>query len=172
MAKLYFIENLKFGLRWIFQCKDLTKIWYLLWIYWFRIHGNNRARILSLGIQWALRHNLSVETFYWSVGGSLRSSYNEQWNYLLGQELPGISSKMCGGPNRAVPYNSDGLKNLPPIQEIWLRSLGWEDPWKREWQPTPVFLPGESHGQRRLAGYSPWYCKELDMTEHACRHKT
>ena len=62
---------------------------------------------------------------------------------------------MCGGPNRAVPYNSDGLKNLPPIQEIWLRSLGWEDPWKREWQPTPVFLPGESHGQRRLAGYSP-----------------
>ena len=29
-------------------------------------------------------------------------------------------------------------------------------PWKRAWQPTPVFLPGESHGQRRLVGYSPW----------------
>ena len=29
-------------------------------------------------------------------------------------------------------------------------------PWRREWQPTPVFLPGESHGQRSLAGYSPW----------------
>ena len=38
-------------------------------------------------------------------------------------------------------------------------------PWRREWQPTPVFLPGESHGQRSLAGYSPWGCKELDMTE-------
>jgi len=38
-------------------------------------------------------------------------------------------------------------------------------PWRREWQPTPVFLPGEFHGQRSLAGYSPWICKELDMTE-------
>ena len=39
-------------------------------------------------------------------------------------------------------------------------------PWRRGWQPTPVFLPGESHGQRGLAGYSPWDCKELSMTEH------
>ena len=36
--------------------------------------------------------------------------------------------------------------------------------WRRKWQPTPVFLPGESHGQRSLAGCSPWGCKELDMT--------
>ncbi|KAM7233308.1 hypothetical protein CapIbe_015444, partial [Capra ibex] len=32
--------------------------------------------------------------------------------------------------------------------------------------PSPVFLPGKSHGQRSLVGYSPWGCKELDMTEH------
>ena len=38
-------------------------------------------------------------------------------------------------------------------------------PWRRAWPPTPVFLPGESHGQRSLAGYSPWSRKELDMTE-------
>ena len=38
-------------------------------------------------------------------------------------------------------------------------------PWRRKWQPTPVFLPGESHGQRRRAGYSPWRRKESDMTE-------
>ena len=37
--------------------------------------------------------------------------------------------------------------------------------WSRKWQPTPVFLPGESHGERGLAGYSPWVCKELDMIE-------
>ena len=36
---------------------------------------------------------------------------------------------------------------------------------RREWQPTPVFLPGESHGQRSLAGCSPWGCKELDTIE-------
>ena len=38
-------------------------------------------------------------------------------------------------------------------------------PWRRKWQPTPVFLPGKSHGQRSLAGYSPWGCKESDTTE-------
>ena len=40
-------------------------------------------------------------------------------------------------------------------------------PWRRKWQPIPVFLPGESHGQKNLAGYSPWGRKELDMTEVA-----
>ena len=38
-------------------------------------------------------------------------------------------------------------------------------PWRREWQSTPVFLPGKSHGQRSVVGYSPWGCKESDMTE-------
>jgi len=38
-------------------------------------------------------------------------------------------------------------------------------PWRRAWQPTPVFLPGESHGQGSLAGYVPCHYKELDMTE-------
>ena len=37
--------------------------------------------------------------------------------------------------------------------------------WRRKWQPTPVFLPGKSHGLRILVGYSPWGRKELDMTE-------
>ena len=37
--------------------------------------------------------------------------------------------------------------------------------WIKEWLPTPVFLPGENHGQRRLADYSPWVRKESDMTE-------
>ena len=38
-------------------------------------------------------------------------------------------------------------------------------PWRRKWQPTPEFLPGESHGQRSLAGYHPQGCKESAMTE-------
>ena len=38
-------------------------------------------------------------------------------------------------------------------------------PWRRPWQPTPVFLPGESHGQRSLAGHSPSGCKEYDTIE-------
>ena len=41
---------------------------------------------------------------------------------------------------------------------------------RRKWQSTPVFLPGKLHGQSNLAGYSPQYCKESDMTEH--KHKS
>ena len=43
-------------------------------------------------------------------------------------------------------------------------------PWRRKWQPTPVFVPGKSHGQRSLADYSPWGCKESDTTEHTHTH--
>ena len=57
------------------------------------------------------------------------------------------------------------VKNLPAVQETKVESLGWEDPWRRKRQPTPVFLPGESHGQRSLAGCSPWGHKESDMNE-------
>ena len=51
------------------------------------------------------------------------------------------------------------------MQETCVRSLGWEDPGRRAWQPTPVFLPGEPHGQRSLAGCSPWGHKALNTTE-------
>ena len=37
--------------------------------------------------------------------------------------------------------------------------------WRRQWHPTPVFLPGESHGRRSLVGRSPWGCRESDTTE-------
>ena len=43
----------------------------------------------------------------------------------------------------------------------------WKIPWRRKWQPYPVFLPGESRGQRSLMGYSPRIAKELAVTEHA-----
>ena len=60
------------------------------------------------------------------------------------------------------------VKNLPAVsetKETQVRSLGREDPLGEKWQPTPVLLPGEFHGQRSLAGYSPWGHKELDTTE-------
>ena len=53
---------------------------------------------------------------------------------------------------------------MQEMQETRVQSLSWDDPLEDE-MATPVFLPGESHGQRRLAGYSPYGCKELDMTE-------
>ena len=44
----------------------------------------------------------------------------------------------------------------------WVRKI----PWRRQWQPTQVFLPKKSHGQRSLAGYSPWGHKELNVIKH------
>ena len=51
------------------------------------------------------------------------------------------------------------------MQEIRVQPLSWEDPLEKEMATIPVFLPGEFHGQRSLAGYSPWGLKELDTTD-------
>ena len=61
------------------------------------------------------------------------------------------------------------VKNLPASagdgKRLGLIPWAGKICWRRARQPTPVFLPGESHGQRSLAGYSPWGHKELDTTE-------
>ena len=75
---------------------------------------------------------------------------------------------------------SDGAGTLPcwlrresvclqygrPGFDPWVRKIHW----RKEWQPTPVLLPGESHGGRTLVGYSPWDRKESDMTERLHFH--
>ena len=53
------------------------------------------------------------------------------------------------------------VKNPLAMQETWVEKI----PWRRKWQPTPVFLPGKFHGQRCLVGYSPWGHQESDTTE-------
>ena len=54
----------------------------------------------------------------------------------------------------------------------WVRKI----PWRRAWQPTPIVLPGESHGQRNLASYSPWGCKESTqlkiLSTRECHHQS
>ena len=64
-----------------------------------------------------------------------------------------------------------GASGKEPACQCWRHKRCGFDPWvakilwRRAWQPTPVFLPAESHGQRNLAGYSPWGSKKSDMTE-------
>ena len=69
---------------------------------------------------------------------------------LLGIDFPG------GSVVKKLPPRAGDAGSIPGSGKI---------PWRRKWQPAPVFLPEESHGQRNLAGYSPWGCKESDMTE-------
>ena len=52
-----------------------------------------------------------------------------------------------------IPLVAQMVKNLPAMQETWIQPLGQKIPWRRASQPTPVFLPGEFHGQRSLMGY-------------------
>ena len=58
-----------------------------------------------------------------------------------------------------------GKESACSAEDKRVPSLGQEIPWEKKWQPTPVFLPGESHGQRNLVGYSPWGHEDLDMTD-------
>ena len=64
-------------------------------------------------------------------------------------------------------FTDSAVNNLPVVQETWVPGF---NPWvgkilcRRKWQPTSLFLLGKFHGQRSLAGYSPWDCKELDTT--------
>ena len=60
---------------------------------------------------------------------------------------------------------AQSVKNLSTMRETWVLSLDQEDPLDKRIATTPVFLPGEFHGQRSLVGYSPWDYKELDTTE-------
>ena len=68
-----------------------------------------------------------------------------RWGFLAAQTL------------KASAYNAGDLDSIPGLN----RNI----PWRRKWQPTPVLLPGKSHGRRSLVGYSPWGHKESDMTE-------
>ena len=71
------------------------------------------------------------------------------------------------------PGGSDGKESACQCGRARFNPWVGKIPWRREGQPTPVFLPGESHGQKGLADYSPRGCKESDMTKrlslHACR---
>ena len=57
------------------------------------------------------------------------------------------------------------VKHLSAMRKTRVLSLGGKIPWGRQWQPTQVLLPGESHGQRSLVGCSPWGHKESDTAE-------
>ena len=69
--------------------------------------------------------------------------------------------------NKPLKFSALGLpggstvKNPPAMQETDFDPWVGKSHWRRKWQPTPIFLPGKFHGQRRLAGYSPWGCKRF-----------
>ena len=85
-----------------------------------------------------------------------------------------IRSRRLGPPTliRVLPRKLSGKESTCQCRSCgfhpWVGKIPW---WRRAWQPTPVFLPGEFHGQRSLVDHSPWGCKESDTTEHAISNR-
>ena len=81
---------------------------------------------------------------------------------------------LCNPVSRSVPgiiaYSKFYIIKFLPRELVLFSSFSkihrnWQILWRRKWQPTPVLLPGKSHGWRSVVGYSPWGCKKLDTTE-------
>ena len=73
--------------------------------------------------------------------------YGSKWGF----------TRWLGGKESACQFKRHRRQGF----DLWVRKI----PWRRKWQPTPVFLLGKFHGQRSLVGYSPWGHKESDMTD-------
>ena len=85
----------------------------------------------------------------------------------LRRRIINLNSIAHGSWTKRASLVAQMVRNLPAMQETWVWSLSGEDPWRREWIPTPSFLLGELHGQRSLVGYSPCGRKELDITKQS-----
>ena len=124
-------------------------------------------KILQARLQQYVNHELPDVQAGFSKGRETRDQIaNICWNmkkqgssrkhlflFFLTSELSGKESSCQGRRQRF---------------ESWL----WEIPWRRNWQHTPVFLPGKSHGQRSLAGYSPWGCKRVGFNLETKQEQT
>ena len=140
-------------LSWYSVCTSVSEGVFLmyLWREIYSISTYSSAILFSLHrwILYQLSHKGSLKTLQWVVDlpdpGIELGSPTFQADSLLSELL---GKPLC-------------LQCRRPGFDLWVRKI----PWRRKWQPTPVFLPGEYHGHRVLAGYSPWDHKELDITK-------
>ena len=150
-----------------------SKVWCLTVKYFclspFAVHPMAKwTSSFILSPSWASKWKMSLWAQHWDKLSGLR------WD---GQKLLLRSLYYFLTKNMASPAGSAVKRICLQCRRLrrgrfntWLGKI----PWKGAWQPTPVFLPEESHGQRSLAVYSPWSCKESDRmeaTEHVCTTK-
>ena len=134
-----------------------------------KVHSLEGSPSSSTVPWWPPETSNKCTTSTFQVGGPQESEQP------VGQSPPAVSRGQDAGLFSS-PYDclfgrpgGPAVKN-PPISTGNIMRRGFSPgvgkiPWRRNWQPTPVFLPGESHGQRSLVGYSPRGHKELDTTE-------
>ena len=127
---------------------------------------NNKCRVFSFGLAKGWCSNCVVP-FLVSWNSSREELSSTNYCFTPRSEAKGASQVVLVVKN--LPANAGDIKDTCLIP--WLGKI----PWRRAWQPTLVLLPGESHGQRSLAGYRPWSRKESETTEatlYACTFKS
>ena len=115
----------------------------------------------SLTRPWLLRRLciLQQSKHSWRFSFSPRTSFAGHLAGIL------VGLMYTHGPLKKIMESCTGMEQNRRHERHLFDPWVGKVPWRRKWQPTPVFLPGKSHGQRSLAGCSPWGCKESDMTE-------
>ena len=124
-----------------------------VFIFVYGVREYSSLILLHIAVQFSQNHLLKRLSFLHCIFSSPLSQIDHK---CVGFQLPW----WCCGKASACQHRSRGRCGFDP----WVRKI----PWRRKWQSTPVFLPGISHGQRSLVGYSPWGCKESEMTEQLC----
>ena len=84
------------------------------------------------------------------------------WSIFYWLIPKGLRASLSGSVGRESACNAEDPGSIPGSGRF---------PWRRKWQPTPIFLSGKSHGQRSLVDYSAWGCKESDTTEWMNHHQ-
>ena len=149
-----FWEYTTFTIFWGY-CKWRTEIMYrkpLLWYLVYDTHGLKGVAVITI----TLKMMVLLKAVFCVASLTQKGS---SWRYY-GVTMSLTSAVMTAGlpwwlSGKEYPCQHRSLKRLR--LNPWVRKI----PWKRKWKPTPIFSPGESHGQWSLAGYSPWGSKEL-----------
>ena len=170
---------------WTSGSSQFTYCWSLAWRIWALLYKRVRwvqlcgslsllLHCLPLVLEWKLTFSSPVATAEFSKIAGILSAYFHSiifqdlkelnWNSITSTSFVRIFLKVVPRASQVVLVVKNPPANAGDIRHGFDPWVG-KFPWGRAWQPTPVFLPGESHGERSLMGYSPWGCTESDTTD-------
>ena len=139
---------------------------------WLDLDGSSRRWRL---LQSLFPQEAGLRWFQWSAAGQVTAWRHQSCqagpqtvSYCRCLTISWVSLSSCGYMYVLIAsLGAQTVKSPPATKETAFGFDPWvgKIPWRRKWQPTAVFFPGESHGQRSLVGYSPWGRKESDLTE-------
>ena len=148
----------------MFQLVGSSHSWVLLFFFLMSfLYVNYMQKSFLIKTKWLSHGHTLVKCTAWKkILPSFSDSKESACNVGDPGLIPGLGRSLGGRHGNLLQYSWDSLVaqsvKIICLQYKRPRFDSWmgKTPWKRKWQPTSVFLPGESHGQRSLAGYNPW----------------